>query len=165
MKTNELTFLRHRAVAFWIGLLFLVGYGSLINLRIPARVGQASAIYSTPHFAPTTPASRPRTVMQSAASLPSLGPGASLHGKRIFPPDNPWNQDISNSPVDPSSANLIKSIGLDDRLHPDFGTVWNGAPNGIPYVVVAGTQPRVNINYTAYGDESDPGPYPVPPGA
>ena len=68
-------------------------------------------------------------------------------------------------PVDPNSANLISSIGLNTGLHPDFGTVYNGAPNGIPYVVVAGTQPRVAINYTAYGDESDPGPYPVPANA
>ena len=74
---------------------------------------------------------------------PSLGPGASLHGKRLFPADNPWNQDISNSPVDPNSTNPIKSIGADAVLHPDFGTVWNGAPNGIPYIVVAGTQPSV----------------------
>ena len=68
-------------------------------------------------------------------------------------------------PVDPNSANLIASIGLNTGLHPDFGTVYNGAPNGIPYIVVSGTQPRVPINYTAYGDESDPGPYPVPPNA
>lgn len=68
-------------------------------------------------------------------------------------------------PVDPNSANLIASIGLNTGLHPDFGTVYDGAPNGIPYVVVSGTQSRVAINYTAYGDESDPGPYPVPPNA
>lgn len=68
-------------------------------------------------------------------------------------------------PVDPNSANLIASIGLNTGLHPDFGTVYNGAPNGIPYIVVSGTQSRVPINFTAYGDESDPGPYPVPPAA
>lgn len=97
--------------------------------------------------------------------LPDLGAGASLRGKRLFPGDNPWNEDISARPVDPNSANLIASIGLNTGLHPDFGTVWAGAPNGIPYVVVSGTQPKVAINFTAYGDESDPGPYPVPPDA
>ncbi|HVQ40108.1 MAG TPA: hypothetical protein VMS31_21390, partial [Pyrinomonadaceae bacterium] len=76
-----------------------------------------------------------------------------------------WNQDISTMPVDPNSANLISSIGVNTGLHPDFGTVYNGAPNGIPYVVVSGTQPRVPITFTAYGDESDPGPYPVPANA
>jgi len=96
---------------------------------------------------------------------PDLGAGASLHGNVPFPADNPWNQDISNSPVDPNSNNLIASIGNAVNLHPDFGTVWNGAPNGIPYIVVSGTQPRVPMNFIWYDDESDPGPYPVPPDA
>lgn len=93
---------------------------------------------------------------------PDLGVGASLNGKRLFPADNAWNQDISNEPVDPNSANLVASMGLTTSLHPDFGTVYNGAPNGIPYVVVSGSQAKVPISFTAYGDESDPGPYPVP---
>lgn len=101
----------------------------------------------------------------SPAATPDLGIGASLHGQRPFPDDNPWNQDISTMPVDPNSANLIASIGLSTGVHPDFGTVYNGAPNGIPYVVVSGTQAPAPINFTAYGDESDPGPYPVPPNA
>jgi len=93
---------------------------------------------------------------------PDLGPGASFHGRQLFPPDNAWNEDISNSPIDPNSDNLIASIGTTTNLHPDFGTVWNGAPNGIPYVVVSGSQPKVPLIWTAYGDESDPGPYPIP---
>jgi hypothetical protein len=99
------------------------------------------------------------------APIPDLGEGASLHGKPLFPPDNAWNKDISADPVDPNSANLIASIGVTTGLHPDFGTVYNGAPNGIPYIVVSGSQPLVPLNWTAYGDESDPGPYPVPPTA
>ena len=97
--------------------------------------------------------------------VPDLGPGASLHGRRVFPADNPWNEDISGLPVDQNSGNLIASIGLGTSLHPDFGTIWAGAPNGIPYIVVSGTQTKVAINFTPYGDESDPGPYPVPPDA
>lgn len=93
-----------------------------------------------------------------------LGVGASLGGKRVFPADNPWNQDISRLPVDSNSDALIASIGLDKPLHPDFGTVYNGAPSGIPYIVVAGSQPKVPIHFE-YADESDPGPYPVPPNA
>jgi hypothetical protein len=94
-----------------------------------------------------------------------LGPGASLHRKQVFPFDNPWNEDVSLSPVDPNSDNLIAGMGLTAGLHPDFGTVWDGAPNGIPYVVVSGTQAPVPINFTAYGSQSDPGPYPVPSNA
>lgn len=80
---------------------------------------------------------------------------------QVFPADNPWNKDISNEPVDPLSSTYINSIGADGFLHPDFGTVWNGAPIGIPYVVVTGMQPKVPISFE-YAHESDPGPYPVP---
>ena len=73
---------------------------------------------------------------------------------------------MSGAPVDPNSDALIASIGLATGLHPDFGAgLYNGAPIGIPYVVVAGSQARVAMTWTAYGDESDPGPYPVPPNA
>jgi hypothetical protein len=106
-----------------------------------------------------------RVRFRVGAQQPDLGAGASLNGRRVFPADNPWNQDVSNEPVDPNSANLIASMGLTTSLHPDFGTVWNGAPNGIPYVVVSGSQAKVPITFTDYGDESDPGPYPVPPDA
>jgi hypothetical protein len=91
---------------------------------------------------------------------PGLGPGASLEGRRPFPADNPWNTVISNAPVDPNSAALIASCGI-RNLHPDFGTTWNGAPNGIPYIVVSGSQTRVPVSFD-YADESDPGPYPIP---
>lgn len=85
-----------------------------------------------------------------------------ISGCQIFPPDNPWNQDISQLPVHPNSANYIASIGLSATLHPDFG---GGGVYGIPFVVVPQGQTRVPINFTDYGDESDPGPYPVPPDA
>src|SRR5712692_4701567 len=91
----------------------------------------------------------------------ATGVGASITGKQVFPVDNPWNTDISSQPVDSNSDNLIASIGLNAGLHADFGTVWNGAPNGIPYVVVSGTQPMVPVSFD-YAVESDPGPYPVP---
>jgi hypothetical protein len=81
---------------------------------------------------------------------------------RIFPADNPWNTDISGLQVHPDSDRFIDSIGRNTNLHPDFGTYWDGAPNGIPYVMVPGSTPLVPILFTAYGDESDPGPYPVP---
>src|SRR5713101_8014459 len=93
-----------------------------------------------------------------------IGPGVSLAGVRFFPPDNLWNQDISASPIDPNSAALIASIGLDRGLHADFGTVYDGAPNGIPYTVVDSSQPKMPVSFE-YADESDAGPYPLPPDA
>lgn len=92
------------------------------------------------------------------------GAGGSLNQAIPFPADNPWNRDISADPVDPRSDALLASIGLDKALHADFGAgLYEGTAIGIPYRVVDGAQPRVPIVFTAYGDESDPGPYPMPP--
>jgi hypothetical protein len=96
----------------------------------------------------------------------STGQGASLNGFLPFPSDSLWNKDISSSPVDANSTAIINFIGPTIGLHPDFGSgQYQGSNIGIPYVVVGGTQPLVNINFTAYGSESDPGPMPVPPNA
>ena len=83
---------------------------------------------------------------------------------QVFPRDNPWNTDISNEETDPNSDNLIASIGNDIHLHPDFGTVWENAPIGIPYNVVGVNQPKVPVTFQ-YNSESDAGPYPIPPDA
>ena len=92
----------------------------------------------------------------------SLGRGASLNGFIPFPVDNAWNQDISGASVDPNSDALINFIGASTPMHPDFGAgLYGGSSIGIPYVVVSGS-PFVNIHFTAYGSESDPGPMPVP---
>jgi hypothetical protein len=98
------------------------------------------------------------------AAAPSLGANASLGGKAVFAPSSAWNQSVAGAPVDPASATLIASIGADTALHPDFGANWDGGPFGIPYVVVPGTQPKVKVTFD-YADESDPGPYPIPPSA
>ena len=100
---------------------------------------------------------------EPGATVPGLGAGASLEGVQLFPADNPWNRDVSADPVDPASATLIAACGL-RSLHPDFGTVWNGRPIGIPYVVVSGQQAKVPVTFD-YASESDPGPYPIPPDA
>jgi hypothetical protein len=94
------------------------------------------------------------------------GGGSGSTGPRtVFPADNPWNTDISAEPVDPNSTTLLNSCGgAGRRVHPDFGTVWNGAPNGIPYVLVGASQAKVPVSFY-YDDESDPGPYPIPASA
>lgn len=72
---------------------------------------------------------------------------------QVFPPDNPWNQVITNWPVHPNSARIVASIGADQplRYNPDMN-----------YVLVPANQPRVPVTITAYPEESDPGPYPIP---
>ena len=102
----------------------------------------------------------------SACSGMTLGQGGSLNGFVPFPADNLWNQDISSAPVDPNSDALINFIGASVPVHPDFGSgLYNGQSMGIPYIVVGAQQGFVNIIFTAYGDESDPGPMPVPANA
>jgi hypothetical protein len=150
---NRRTFLKVSLVAVVLALVVVS-----VAKQTPSGAAESAKI-STPTPFPT----RPRRVAATVpGGTPSLGPGASLHGKQVFPADNPWNQDISSAPVDPNSARLIAAIGADDRLHPDFGTVYRGAPNGIPYIVVGGSQPMVRVDLTAYASESDPGPYPIP---
>ncbi len=81
---------------------------------------------------------------------------------QIFPSDNPWNKDISNEAVDPYSSQIIANFST-SSLKADFGSgTWQGAPIGIPYVVVCGDQQKINVNFTDYGDESDAGPYAIP---
>ena len=84
-----------------------------------------------------------------------------LPARAVFPPDNPWNTDISADSVDPNSDSLIAACGATASLHPDFGTTYAGAPWGIPFITVSGSQPRVPVSF-GYADESDPGPYPIP---
>jgi hypothetical protein len=93
---------------------------------------------------------------------PAQNPAPGSAALQVFPKDNPWNTDISSYPVHQKSAQFISSIGLNTSLHADFGTMWEGAPIGIPYAVVGRDQPKVNVTFTDYGDESDPGPYPIP---
>ena len=112
--------------------------------------------------AAVTTVDRPATAEETADRIPAKGPIAG--GCSVFPTDNAWNQEISQAPLHPNSDAIIATIQGNGgtRLHPDFGE----NPNyGIPFVVVPGDQPLVPIAYTAYGDESDPGPFPIPPDA
>mgnify|MGYP001225643962 CR=1 FL=1 len=97
----------------------------------------------------------------SSAGVP--GPGTHMAGCPVFPKSNPWNRDISKAPVDPRSDAYVRSIGLGDNLHADFGSGRYG-DYGIPFRVVGKGQRKVPVRFTAYGSESDRGPYPVPLG-
>jgi hypothetical protein len=101
--------------------------------------------------------------MVLAISTPVSG-SPTLIGCPLFPVDNVWNTAIDALPVDANSNAYVATIGAAKTLHPDFGTVYNGAPNGIPFMAVRGLQPKVPVSFT-YAGESDPGPYPIPPDA
>lgn len=87
---------------------------------------------------------------------------------QIFPSDNAWNKDISSSPVDPYSDQIIAGFAS-SSIKADFGSgLWDNAPIGIPFVAVCSNQPKINVTFRAngndgnYGDESDKGPYAIP---
>ena len=121
------------------------------------------AVPPAPPAPAPAPSPPPGDAVHGNLARASLGVGASLNGAIPFPADNPWNIDIRSAPVDPNSERLIASIGADKGLYRDFGSgLWEGAAIGIPYQVVSGQQARVAVQYQAYGDESDPGPFPVP---
>jgi hypothetical protein len=93
-----------------------------------------------------------------AATSPHL-PGAPKCP--LFPSSNVWNKRVDKLPVAANSQAIINSIGSDVGLHPDFGTVWNGHPNGIPYNIANKKTKRSRVSFD-YASESDKGPYPIP---
>jgi len=109
---------------------------------------------------------------EALGPYPSLGecpvfpaPPASLSPRApSLPNEAAWNQDVSHAPVAPNSAATIAYIDSHggDFLHPDFGSP---RAYGFPYAVVGTGRPKLPVHYTAYGEESDPGPFPVPLGA
>ncbi len=90
--------------------------------------------------------------------LATAAAATTLAGCPVLPAASAFNQDVSHAKADPHSDAYVRSIGLGARLHPDFAS----RRYGIPFTVVPRTQKRVPVRFTAYGDESDPGPYPVP---
>ena len=94
----------------------------------------------------------------SAATAPRL-PGAPKCP--LFPASNVWNKRVDKLPVAANSQAVLSTIGLDVGLHPDFGTVWDGHPNGIPYTIAGKKTKRYRVHFD-YASESDRGPYPIP---
>ena len=87
-------------------------------------------------------------------------------GCQVLPVANIWNTPVASLPVAANSGAVINHIGAADTMHPDFGTVWEGAPIGIPYVTVPNGQAMLPIDFASldgWPGESDPGPYPIPP--
>lgn len=117
------------------------------------QIKQQPLIQTTPTLQPTSP--------PTATATPTTPP-PQIAGCDIFPADHIWNTPIDTAPVAANSAAYINTIGANRTLHPDFGSgLWEGGPIGIPFITVAGTQPKVAVSFD-YADESDPGPYPVP---
>jgi hypothetical protein len=82
----------------------------------------------------------------------------------VFPASNAWNQRVDRLPVTADSDAVVRSIGVGDHVHADFGSgLWDGGPIGIPITVVGKKTPRSRVSFE-YASESDRGPYPIPRG-
>lgn len=162
--------------------------GTLARGKIPASANGQS---KTQSYAFSSPPPDRSLKIRSGKRVPAIIPGIYSPGGggggativmhrgrklplQVFPPDNPWNQDISKLPVHPMSNTWTSNIGRGTSLHADFGSglSWKvlgvplkkGAAFGIPFVVVRGGQRMVPMRFRTWG-ESDPGPYPIPANA
>jgi len=87
---------------------------------------------------------------------------AALAGCPMFGPSFTTNQRVDHLPVAPDSAAIVRSIGLEETFHADFGSGrWKGRPIGIPYNVVSRRTKRSKVRFD-YADESDRRRYPIP---
>jgi len=79
---------------------------------------------------------------------------AILSALEVFPPDNPWNLLVDDWPLHPNSKNIIRSIGPNKpfRYNDDMG-----------FILVPPDQKKIDVKIVHYPDESDKGPFPVPP--
>jgi hypothetical protein len=112
-------------------------------MRLAAVAGAVAAL-----LAPTTAIAAP---LPGAPDCP------------VFPKSSVWNKPVDKLPVQKNSATIVKSIGAKLHVHADFGSgVWDGGPIGIPITVVGASQTTFAVNFH-YDEESDPGPYPIPP--
>ena len=105
--------------------------------------------------------SLPRGPYPSLGSCPVFPASSTAANAPSAADESAWNQDISAAPPDPNSGAYISYISTHggDLVHPDFGSPRE---YGFPYAVVGKRQKRTKVNFTAYGDESDHGPYRVP---
>jgi len=78
---------------------------------------------------------------------------AVLGALEIFPPDNAWNQMITDWPLHEDSPHIVASIGKDKPLR------YN---QDMAFVLVPADQKRIEVKIGKYADESDAGPFPVP---
>ena len=97
-----------------------------------------------------------------AAPILAVAQAPGIESCPVLPADNIWNTPIDWLPVAANSAAYVATIGTAKGLHPDFGSgEYEGAPIGIPFITVPGSQPKYDATFT-YRGESDPGPYAIP---
>jgi hypothetical protein len=84
---------------------------------------------------------------------------AVVSAMQMFPINNPWNEDVSRLSILPNSDAMIQQIMTD--LLSTRRTLR--AFFEMNFVLIPDDQPLTPIDFFNYPDESDPGPYPIPP--
>ena len=124
-------------------------------------VGESGA----PAASTTTTLTTPATTTTTAPPPDTTAPPAAAADCRSFPADSHWHARVDGLPVHAQSAAYIASIGAGNAVKADFGAgMWDGGPIGIPVTEAAPGQAEVPVSFD-YADESDPGPYAIPPDA
>ncbi len=132
--------------------------GTLAVAGAMAAVALAAVTLALPAGAASAPPPlTAHTPLTASTSLPGTPCPA-------FPADNVWNTPITSLPVDRHSAQWLAHMDAATAyLHPDYGPGGGAAtPYGIPWTIVARSQPLVRVHFT-YAGQSDPGPYPFGP--
>ena len=100
----------------------------------------------------------PAPVLTNAVLFNTPEADAIVAAMQVFPVDSAWNEDISRSPFLANSDAMIAQIGSD--LLSTRRTLR--AFKEMNFALIPDSQPLVPIDFTLYGDESDPSPYPIP---
>jgi hypothetical protein len=157
----------------------------------PALEARVMAAVTTPFRSATLPASTNCSAATAPRAAARVWTKADNGGRcPFFPPWHAMNQNVSDLPRHAMSDEWVRSIGAMPEcqcrrptsgancvrtavkcgfLHPDFGIPVTNPFNvtsiaGIPITRIPSNTPRVNITFF-YADESDAGPYPLPPTA
>jgi len=157
----------HSASRYALACAAVVGLGGVgeaagaeRGIRIQGKVGDIPVdLLISGGAAPEKAAPRPRPKMPEITRPVMFDtPEADriMAALQIFPPDNPWNEDISERPLHPNSKGIIGATNPNRWL-------WFNLD--MCYIIVPPDQKRVPVKITAYPGESDKGPFPIPDNA
>ena len=93
-----------------------------------------------------------------------LGANANLNGVRLLPDDSPWHQDISKCAGRSATPRASSRASATSRCIPISVRCGKACRSASLTSSCPATQKKVPVAFK-YADESDPGPYPIPPGA
>jgi hypothetical protein len=122
----------------------------LVLILVVAAAPQDGARHSSGRALPPLPAIK-EPVMFNTPEADKI-----LAAMQVFPPDNPWNEDISGRPVHPNSKNIIASSGAEKPL------LYN---LDMSFIIVPPDQKKVAVKVVQYPGESDLAPFPLPDNA